>query len=99
VVGFALWDVSLQERQECVCVGRSGSDVAGVSGDGGRSGNGFGRFVLGEFWSEVGREGGTLGWSGSGELFYDTDVVIGGLGRGTRSRMSFEAERRVKTGM
>jgi len=47
MVSLALWDVNL--RQECVWVGRSGSDVAGVSGGGGRSGNGFGRFVLDEF--------------------------------------------------
>jgi len=42
------WDVSLQEQQECVCISRSGSGVAGVSGGGG-SGNRFGRVVLGEF--------------------------------------------------
>jgi len=49
MVNFALWDISLQERQECGCVGRSGSDVAGVNGGGGGRGNGFGRIVLGEF--------------------------------------------------
>jgi len=45
MVNFALWDISLQERQECGCVVRSGSDVAGVSS----GGNGFGQTMLGEF--------------------------------------------------
>jgi len=46
MVGLPLWDISLQERQECVCDGRSGSDAAGVNGGGGWSGNWFGRIVL-----------------------------------------------------
>ena len=90
MVSLGLWDISLQERQECVCVGRSGSDVAGVGSGGGRSGNGLGRVILGEFRCEVGGKDGGLGWSRSGELFYGTDVVIGSLRRGTRSRMSAE---------
>ena len=50
MVSLAFWDLSLQERQECVCVGRSGSDVAaGVSRGGGRSENGLNRVVLDEF--------------------------------------------------
>ena len=31
MVSLVLCDISLQERQECVGIGRSGSDVAGVS--------------------------------------------------------------------
>ena len=87
-----LWDISLQERQERVSPGRSRSNVVGVigGGGGGRSGHGFRRVVLGEFRSEVGGEGGSLGWSGSRELFYGTDMVISGLRRGAESRMSFE---------
>lgn len=86
-----LWDISLQERQERVSPGRSRSNVVGViGGGGGRSGHGFRRIVLGEFRSEVGGEGGSLGWSGSRELFYGTDMVISGLRRGAESRMSFE---------
>ena len=50
--------VDLQERQGCVCVGRSGSDVTGVRGDGGRSGNRFGNFILDEFRCEVGGKSG-----------------------------------------
>jgi len=34
VVNLVLWDISLQKRQVCVC-GRSGSDVVGVSSNGG----------------------------------------------------------------
>ena len=49
MVSLAISDISLQERQECVCVGRSESDVAGVSSGGGRSGNGFDRIILSEF--------------------------------------------------
>jgi len=49
MVGLGLGDIGYQERQECICVGRSGSDVAGVSDGGGGSGNGFGRVILGEF--------------------------------------------------
>ena len=54
----ALWDISLHERQQCVCVGRSGSDVASVSGGGGTSGNGFCRIIVDEFWYEVGGRAG-----------------------------------------
>ena len=86
-----LWDISLQERQERISPSGSGSIVARVSGGGGgRSGHGFRRIVLGEFRSEVGGEGGSLGWSGSRELFYGTNVVIGGLRRDAESRVSFE---------
>ena len=46
---------------------------------------------------EVRRVDGSPGWNGSGELFYGTDVVISGLGGGTRSQMEFEAEGRMKT--
>ena len=49
MVSLVLWDISLQEREECVGIGRSGSDVGGVGGGGGRSGNGFGSVILGEF--------------------------------------------------
>ena len=34
---------------------------------------------------ETSGKGEILGWSGSGELFHGTDMVIGSLGRGTRS--------------
>ena len=64
--------------------------MSGVSGGGGRSGNGSGRIVLGKFRSKVGWEG------GRGELFYGTDVAIGRLRRGTRSQVSFEVEERGK---
>jgi len=37
VVSLGIWDIDLQERQERVCVGRSRSDVASLSGGGGRS--------------------------------------------------------------
>jgi len=56
-ISLALWDSSLQELQECVSVGRSGSNVAGISGGGG-SGNGFGGVVLGGFWNKVDGKGG-----------------------------------------
>ena len=49
VVSLVLWYISLQERHESVCIGRSGSDVDGVSSGGGRSGNQFGRVILGGF--------------------------------------------------
>jgi len=32
---LVLWDIGLQERQECVCDGHSGSDLAGIRGSGG----------------------------------------------------------------
>ena len=92
MVDLLFWDISLQERQERVSIGCPGSDVSGVGGGDGRSRNGFSRIVLSEFRGEVGGEGRSLGWSRSGELFYGADVVIGSLGRGTRSRMSFEVE-------
>ena len=79
MVSLVFGNISLQERQERVSVGRSRSDVTGISGGGGRSGNGFGGIVLGEFRSEVGGEGGSLRWSGGGELFHGSDVVIGSL--------------------
>jgi len=82
-MSFGLWDISLQERQECVSFGRSGGNVAGIGGGGGRSGDGFRRVVLGEFRGEVGGEGRSLWWGGSGELFYGTDVIIGSLRRWT----------------
>jgi len=94
MVNLVFWDIGLQERQERVGPGRSRRDVTGVSGSGGRSGNWFRRIVLGEFRSEVGGEGGSLWCSRSGELFYGTDVVIGSLRRGSRSRMSFDVEDR-----
>ena len=70
--------------------------MSGISGGSGRKGDGFGPIVLGEFRSKVGWEGGSLRWSRSGELLYGTDVVIRGLRRGTRSRVSFEVEGRAK---
>jgi len=94
MVSFVLWNISLQERQERISPGRSRSDMAGVSGGSGRSGNWFRRIVFGEFRGEVGGEGGSLRCSRSGELFYGTDVVIGSLRRGTRPRMSL----RLRTG-
>ena len=60
MVSLGLRNVSLQERQERVSVGRPRNDVTGISGGGGRGGNGFGCIVLGEFRSEVGGEGGSL---------------------------------------
>ena len=68
MVSLVFGNISLQERQERVSVGRSRSDVTGISGGGGRSGNGFGGIVLGEFRSEVGG-GGSLRWSGDGDSF------------------------------
>ena len=50
-------------------------------GGGGRVETGC-RFVLGELRWEVGGEPGSLGWNGSGEFFYGTDVIIGSLCRG-----------------
>ena len=82
VVSLGLWDISLQERQERICVGRSGSGVAGVSGGGRRSGYWFGRVILGKFRCEVGGKGGSLRWGWGGELFYGTDMVTGSLRRG-----------------
>jgi len=61
-----------------------------------RSGNRFGRIAPGKFQGEVCREGGSPGWSGSGELFYGTGVIIDSLRRGIRSRI-VEVEGRVKT--
>ena len=40
------------------------------------SGDRVGRIVLREFRSEVDGEDGGLGWSGSRELFYGTDVIV-----------------------
>ena len=37
---------------------------------------------------QEGRKSG-VEWSGSGELFYETDVVIRSLRKGARSRMSY----------
>jgi hypothetical protein len=54
--------------------------------------NWFRCIVPGEPRREVGGESGSLEWSGSGDLFYGTDVVIGSLNRATRPRMSFEVE-------
>jgi len=45
MVSLGLGDTGRQEQQECICVGCSGSDVAGVSDDCGRSGNSFGHSV------------------------------------------------------
>jgi len=75
MVSLALWDVSIQERQGLRCVGRSGSDVAGVSGGGGRGGNGFGRVIRGESRCEVRRKDGSLRWSESEELFLQNQRV------------------------
>ena len=90
MVNLFLRNISLQERQERIRICRPRSDMAsisGIGGCGGRSGNGFGLIVLGEFRSEVGGEGGSLGWSGSGELFYGTDMVICSLrGGGYKGR-------------
>jgi len=97
MVSLALWDVSLQERQECVRVGRFDSGVAGVSGGGGRTGNGFGRVIRGESRCEVGGRDGSLRWSESEELVYGTKGVIGKLRRGTRSRMGAEVVGPVTT--
>jgi len=40
VVSLVLWYISLQERQEYVCVSLSGGDPADISDSGGRNGNG-----------------------------------------------------------
>ena len=71
--------ISLQERQERVSLGRFGFSMATLDSGNGRSGNWLGGIVSGEFRSEVGGEGGSLRWAGSGELFYGADVVIGSL--------------------
>jgi hypothetical protein len=71
-----LWNISLQEGQERVSLGRPRCSVTSVSGSGRSSQNGFGRIVLCEFRCEVCGEGRSLGRSGSGELFYGADVVI-----------------------
>jgi len=63
------WDISLRGRLGRACVGRSGSNVSSISGDGRRGGNRFGRILLGEFRCEVGGKGWSLRWSGGGELF------------------------------
>ena len=49
MVSLVLWDISLQERQESVGVGRSMSDVTGVSSGDRWSGNRFSCVILGEF--------------------------------------------------
>jgi hypothetical protein len=82
MVSLVLRNITLQERQERVGFGRSGSDVAASAGvvvEGVETGC---RVVLGEFRREVDGEGGSLGWNGSRELFYVTNVVIGSLCRG-----------------
>jgi len=90
VVGFVLWDISLQERQECASLGRR---AAAVVGGGGRSGSWLRRIVLGEFQSEVGEEKGPrVEWER--RTLYGTEMVIGGLGR---LGMGFEVDGRVKT--
>ena len=61
-------------------------------------GMGTGPIVLGEFWGEVCGEGRSLEWRGSGKLLQGTDVVIGGLKGGTKSRMRFEAGDRGRPG-
>ena len=48
-VSLVLRDISLQERQERAGTGHPRSDVVSVSGSSGRSGNRFGRVILGEF--------------------------------------------------
>jgi hypothetical protein len=74
MVSFVHRNISLQ-RQERVSIGCSRNSI---SGDGG-SENRFRRIVLDEFQCEVGREGGSLGWSEGEELFYGTNVVVRGL--------------------
>ena len=54
MVSLVLRNVSLQERQERVSVGRSGSNVTGLSGGGWKGGDEFGGIGLGEFRTEVG---------------------------------------------
>ena len=49
MVSLVLWNISLQERQERVGLGRSGSNVVGASGSSRGGGNGFRRIVLSEF--------------------------------------------------
>jgi hypothetical protein len=82
MVSLVLQNIALQERQERVGLGRSGSDVAASAGrmvEGVETGC---LVVLGELRWEVGGEGGGLGRNGSRELFYGTNVVIGNLCRG-----------------
>ena len=96
MVSFVLWNIGLQEGQERVGLGRSGSDVIDVSRSCRWSGNGFCRIVLGEFRCEVCGKGGDVGWGGSGEVFYLADVVIGSLKNENEVfRMSLETEGRV----
>ena len=74
-----LRDICLQERQIRVRLGGGfGSGVAAFNGSQG-SGNRFGRIVLREFRSKVGGEDGSSRLSGSGKIFYGTDVIIGRL--------------------
>ena len=55
--------------------------MVSIGGCGRGSRNWLSGIVFGEFRSEVDRECGSLGWSGSGEVFYGTNVVIGSLER------------------
>ena len=86
-MNLVLGNISVQEREERVSVGHSGSDVTGLSGGGGKGGDGLGGIVLGEFRTEVDGE------CESRELRYGFDAVISGLRRGScKSQMRFEGE-------
>lgn len=74
-----LWNVRLQERQKRVRLGEFGLGVTAFDGAYERSGDRFGLIVLRQFRGKVDGEEGSLGSSGSRELFYSTDVVIGCL--------------------
>ena len=67
MVNHLLWNIGL-------CCSRS--NVTGVSGGGGGSGNRFRRIVLCEFRCEVCGEGGSLRCDGSRKVFHNTDVVV-----------------------
>jgi len=80
MVNFALWVISPRGRQEWERRGRC-------------------QWWWWKEWKRVrsnndviGGEGGWLGWSGSGGPSYGTDVVIGSLRRGTRSRIRVRVE-------
>ena len=90
VVSFVLWDIGLQERQECASFGYYRKDVAVAGSDGG-SGSWFRRIVPSEFQSEVGGEGPRVEWER--RTLYRSDMVIGGL---RRLGVGFEVDGRVK---
>jgi len=82
MMNIVLWDTSLQERQERVGIGRSGSAASSISGGGRSSETG----LVASYWvsPEARSTGRTRAWGevGAESSFYGIDAVIDNLRRG-----------------